>query len=65
MKKTTLFAFALLAISFASCKKDYTCVCTDNSNGSTTFTGVFHASNSDAKKSCTAIQSSGETCSIK
>lgn len=28
MKKITLFAFATLALTFASCKKDRTCTCT-------------------------------------
>ena len=28
MKKTKLFTFALIAITFASCKKDMTCSCT-------------------------------------
>lgn len=28
MKKITILAVALLAISFASCKKEYTCACT-------------------------------------
>ena len=28
MKKITLLSVALVAIAFASCKKDYTCTCT-------------------------------------
>jgi len=28
MKKITILALALVAISFASCKKEYTCACT-------------------------------------
>ncbi|MDO9000728.1 MAG: hypothetical protein Q7W45_13250 [Bacteroidota bacterium] len=31
MKKITLLAVAVLAISFASCKKDRTCTCTSTS----------------------------------
>ena len=45
MKKITILAVAALAISFASCKKDRTCTCTDSttttvttSSGSTTTT---------------------------
>lgn len=34
MKKITLFAAAFVAISFASCKKDYTCTCTSAFGGS-------------------------------
>ncbi|MGZ3862982.1 MAG: hypothetical protein ACXVPN_05285 [Bacteroidia bacterium] len=33
MKKISILAFALVAISFASCKKDYTCTCTDATGG--------------------------------
>jgi hypothetical protein len=29
MKKITIFAFAALALTFASCKKDRTCTCTN------------------------------------
>lgn len=29
MKKITLFAAAVLAVSFTSCKKDHTCTCTE------------------------------------
>jgi hypothetical protein len=41
MKKLTLLAIACLAISFASCKKDYVCQCTTvgtNYSGSNTIT---------------------------
>lgn len=36
MKKITLLVVAGLAISFASCKKDYTCTCTGTTTGSST-----------------------------
>jgi len=51
MKKITLLAVAALAISFASCKKDYKCVCT-TSSGSTTVESTSTAKTS--KKSATA-----------
>ena len=39
MKKVTLFAVAAMAVlSLASCKKNHTCTCVDNSGGSTTTT---------------------------
>lgn len=31
MKKIVFYSIALFAISLASCKKDYTCTCTDTS----------------------------------
>jgi hypothetical protein len=37
MKKITLLALLALGLSFASCKKDRTCTCTDS--GSTVVTG--------------------------
>jgi hypothetical protein len=33
MKKITILAIAALAISFASCKKDWTCTCKDSTGG--------------------------------
>jgi len=55
MKKITLLAFAFIAISFASCKKDRTCTCTTTNTpptGSTTSftqeTTVKKAKKSDA-----------------
>lgn len=30
MKKTLLFAIAVVSIGFTSCKKDYKCECTEN-----------------------------------
>jgi hypothetical protein len=35
MKKITLFAFAAVALSFASCKKDRTCECTQTNSTTT------------------------------
>lgn len=61
MKKITLLSFALVAISFASCKKDRTCTCTttDNSPGATTseYTVVYHKiSKSNAKAACMSLE---------
>ena len=35
MKKTVLFIAVVAAFSFASCKKDRTCTCTDSTSGAT------------------------------
>lgn len=59
MKKITLFAFAVAALSLASCKKERTCECTYTQSGvtnvtshteSTTYTKIKKA---DAKYLCT------------
>jgi hypothetical protein len=65
MKKIALFAVVLIATSFASCKKNYTCECTKN--GAVTYTTFVSAkSSSDAKSTCSVFDnSSNGTCSIK
>lgn len=60
MKKITLLAIALVAISVTSCKKDRTCSCTvtDNSPGSTTseYKVVYKKiTKSNAKAACMSI----------
>ena len=41
MKKITLLSIAIVTLSFASCKKDYTCTCKDATGGEVkTFTKV-------------------------
>lgn len=58
MKKITILAVALVAISFASCKKERTCECTSTStSGSTTTTTTQtikfeKVSSGDAKAMC-------------
>lgn len=65
MKKITLFTVAIIAVSFASCKKNYSCQCI-KSGSVTVNTTVSAKSSSDAKTSCSAYDSSTNgTCSIK
>lgn len=56
MKKITLFAFAVTALSLASCKKDHTCTCTtvDSGSGATsaTKTTYYKSRKSDARQLC-------------
>ena len=52
MKKITLLAVAFIAISFASCKKDRVCTCTDV-DGGITETTYFDARKKDARLYCT------------
>ena len=56
MKKIVLFAMvAIVASTFTSCKKDYTCTCTTKETGVpdvvTTVT-IKNATKSDAQKAC-------------
>ncbi len=64
MKKITLFAFALIAVSFASCTKTHTCKCVDSSGYSYTYS-LPRQTSSAAKTSCDAYASYGETCTIQ
>jgi hypothetical protein len=71
MKKITLLASVVIAASFASCKKDYTCVCTYTYAGTTeTYTyDLGKIKKKDAKASCDAAGSlwvsAGGTCEAK
>lgn len=71
MKKITLLAAVIVAASFASCKKNYTCVCTGTSSGlSASYTyDLGKIKKSDAKSSCDAAGSvwitAGYTCESK
>lgn len=72
MKKLVLFSFAtlLVASTFTSCKKDYTCECSTTYNGvTTTASGTVNGTKSDAKEACEKGTSSAGgitvTCAIK
>lgn len=65
MKKITLFAIALVSVSFASCKKDYTCSCTKTGESEPYYTINMYKTKSAAKASCTSIQYSNDVCVIK
>ena len=56
MKKITLLAVAALAISFASCKKNYTCTCKDKTTPPDPDVVVKYTKvkKKDAQKSCDA-----------
>ena len=64
MKVINLYAIALVAIYSASCKKDYTCNCTD-AQGKITEVTVIHNTKSSAKTTCAARKNSPETCAIQ
>ena len=47
MKKIALFAFAVGALSLASCKKSRTCTCTGTTTTVTTLTGAVNSTSTD------------------
>lgn len=60
MKKITLLAIAFVAITFASCKKDRVCTCTETPTSGvvTTYqTTFFDAKKKDARLLCTSYAS--------
>ncbi len=72
MKKITMFAaVAVLALSFASCKKTYVCSCSDNATA--TYAGdkldytLPKQKKKDAEATCKSYQTSGlwDACSLK
>ncbi len=73
MKKITLLAVAFVAISLASCKKDYKCECTipaSSGQAAQTYTyDLKKIKKKDAKASCNSAGNTwilvGGTCAVK
>lgn len=65
-KIAPIAAIALFAVAFTSCKKDYTCTCTD-STGTDTYT-IKDVKKAEAKTACTAWDNlykiDGGSCSL-
>jgi hypothetical protein len=61
MKKLAILSIAFVAVSFASCKKDYTCTCTSSG---TTINKIVGVSKKTAQAQCVSYTSNGytETC---
>lgn len=68
MKKIAILSLALMALSFASCKKDWTCTCSDATGGEVkTFKKITKKqalSNCQSKTVTDASGSSSETCTL-
>ncbi|MBA3664450.1 MAG: hypothetical protein H0W61_09615 [Bacteroidetes bacterium] len=61
MKKVLLIA-AVAGLSMVSCKKDYTCECTNSGNGVTVvFDLKGHSTKKSAESWCTGYQNSTDT----
>jgi hypothetical protein len=69
MKKLSILSIALIALSFASCKKDFTCTCTDATGGEvkkfSKVTKQQALSNCQSKTVTEAGSVSDETCTLK
>ena len=68
-KKIAILSIALMALSFTSCKKDWTCTCTDATGGEVRkFTKI---TKNQAKANCqtstysSSTSSGTETCTLK
>ncbi|MBL7765846.1 MAG: hypothetical protein JNJ58_07130 [Chitinophagaceae bacterium] len=68
MKKLFILAVVAGAFTMTSCKKDWTCECT-NSTGTKTSIEITNVKKVDAKTACTAwnttYAASGGSCSLK
>jgi hypothetical protein len=66
MKKLSILltGLALVAFTFSSCKKEYTCVCTDSDDGDTDSYTYPKAKKSDAKAWCEAESGGSWTCEL-
>lgn len=68
MKKTAILSIAVLALSFASCKKDWTCTCTDATGGEVKkfkkITKQQALSNCQSKTVTDVNGSGSETCTL-
>ncbi|MFA6151542.1 MAG: hypothetical protein WC716_09490 [Chitinophagaceae bacterium] len=65
MKKLVILLAALGTLSFASCKKDYTCVCVDGTD--TESFPIADKTKSEAKSACNSLGVlwTPGTCSLK
>jgi hypothetical protein len=68
MKKITLLAVVLIAASFASCKKVYTCTCTGTYSDGTSYTDVYSTGTkvkkATAESWCSNNNYGNETCTL-
>ena len=64
MKKITLLAAVVIAASFASCKKNYTCSCTWNDDGTSAGSYTYNNTKKKAKDACEANNTGIITCKI-
>lgn len=64
MKKILLVAVALVSLGTTSCKKDWTCTCTDNTTGDKTEYPIGNSRRPEASLACDIYEGFGEDCSL-
>lgn len=65
MKKAILIAVALISIGFTSCKKDWTCTCTD-ADGDTWDIPITNSRRPEASTACKLFEyGADENCKLK
>jgi hypothetical protein len=65
MKKSLLIAVALISITFTSCKKDWTCSCTDPEDGTVVDIPITNQTKPLAKTACSTYELAGISCKLK
>jgi hypothetical protein len=61
MKKLIYIPCALLALSFASCKKDYTCTCTSTGSTTASVTTIVEVDKAAAQANCVSTSQTDNT----
>ena len=64
MKKITLLAVVLIAASFASCKKNYTCSCSDTDGYSADYS-LGKQTKKNAQATCDSYDAAWDNCTLK
>ena len=66
MKKALLALVALVSIGFTSCKKDWTCTCTDSTTNTTEDFTISNSRRPEASTACKLLEvGAGESCKLK
>ncbi len=66
MNLSILLATAAMALGFSSCKKEWTCTCTDGTDTySYSLAYLGKVKKADAAKVCDAAETTGVSCSVK
>ncbi len=65
MKKALLIAVALISIGFTSCKKDWKCVCSDSTLGTTDEYDIKNSRRPEASLSCDALEIGYDDCKLR
>lgn len=65
MKKSIFIFAGIVALAFSSCKKDYTCVCREDTSGTVVSTSTIHTKKSLSSSTCSLNDTYLTTCTIE